>query len=53
MIGIPVFESIPSSIIAPASAFPLKPCSGENTFTTSIPKLSKLSTKCVLAIIEV
>ena len=27
-------------------------CSGENTFITSIPILSKLSTKCVFFIIE-
>ena len=42
MIGIPVFTSIPSSIIAPASAFPLKPCSGENWITT----------RCELIVIE-
>ena len=44
---------MPFSTLSPASDVPLKPCSGENTFTISIPKLSKLSTRWVFLIIEV
>ena len=46
MIGVPVLISLLSATSFPASSVPRKPCSGANTFLTSIPLLSNASSKC-------
>ena len=44
----PVFASISSLTFSPASAVPLNPCSGVNTFCIVIPAFCKVSIKWVL-----
>ena len=50
---LPVFMSLPSFTVSPASALPLNPCSGANSATGFLPSEHKVSSRWVLPVSDV